>query len=694
MNRMLIALAALALAVPAAAADKKVEDAYAKADSQLAKGRTEEAEKTMEKLVQGTPTAEAHSARARIQLKAGNVEGAAASAAEAVKQSASATPDVKAEALATLATLDLERGSGKDAVAHADEAVKLAPTAANLSVLARAQARTGDTAAVGTAQKAVEAGAQSAAAHEALGQALLAMQRGDEAAAAFRKSLELEPKRASARAGLANALVAGGKAAEAVTEAKKATEDDDKSGEAFAALGTALMAAAPNKEAGWGEAINQAQQGAFLRPRNASVQYAVAKLFEAGGNYDQAAATYRKALEADPGYVPAQLAVLEIESRKGDMAAALPRLQEMIKQQPQNMALQYMLGKLLARAAAAGKGQWTDALEPLEKSAPAMSNVAEAQALLGTAYQMTGQSDDALVAYKKAIQLAPNNLDYRVTYGLLLGINKDYAAGIAELEKVTKSPGYKDAAGWVNLGWVYRNTDPPKAAESAAAYQKALQIDPKNAQAALGLGWAHLTGKQFDPAIEGFNKAIALDSKTSAEAYNGIGWSYFFKKDMAQAKGAAEKAKAAGRNVASLLDNIQKFERGEQVAAEQAMKAVQTEQSNEPDAGTLCNQIQRGSAGARRSAAAQLGHMGRAGSQCLVYAAVNDKDWGVRQMAITSLGSLGSAAGSEACVQLKGIARNNPYSGNVMSSKEEMEAEVKYEDLRRAARAAIAKIGC
>ena len=242
MKRMLIALAALALAVPAVAADKKVEDAVAKAEGQLAKGRTDEAEKTMDKLVQQMPTAEAHAARARVQLRAGNVEGAATSAAEAVKQSASATPDMKADALSTLAQLDLERGSGKDAVAHADEAAKLAPTPGNLAVLARAQARTGDPASVATAQKAVEAGGQQAATHEALGQSMLAMQRGEEAAAAFRKALEIDPKRGSARAGLASALVATGKAADAVTEARKATEDDPRSGEAFAVLGAALLA--------------------------------------------------------------------------------------------------------------------------------------------------------------------------------------------------------------------------------------------------------------------------------------------------------------------------------------------------------------------------------------------------------------------------------------------------------------------
>src|SRR4029450_5106623 len=162
-----------------------------------------------------------------------------------------------------------------------------------------------------------------------------------------------------------------------------------------------------------------------------------------------------------------------------------------------------------------------------------MTSVAEAQALLGGSYQRTGQSDDALAAFKKAVQLAPNNLDYRSSYGLLLGINKDYAAGITELQEVPQSPGYKDVAGWMNLGWVYRNVDPPQALESAAAYQKALQIDPQNAQAGLGLGWAHLTGNQFDPAIEAFTKAMALDPQTAAEAHNGMGRSYFGKKDIA-----------------------------------------------------------------------------------------------------------------------------------------------------------------
>jgi superkiller protein 3 len=688
MNRMLIVMAALTVAVPAAAADKKVEEAYAKADSQLAKGRTEEAEKTMEKLVQQVPTAEAHTYRARLQLKAGNEEGAATSAAEAKKLSGAATPEIKADALATLAVLDLERGSSKDAVTHAQEAATLAGTPANLALLARAQARTGDPAAVATAQKGVEADAQSAAAHEGLGHAMLAMQRGDEAAAAFRKSLELEPKRASARTGLANALIATGKPADAVTEAKKATEDDPKSGEAFATLGTAILAAGtPNRDAAWNEAIAQAQMGAFESPRNAVVQTSVGRLFEQGGNLDQGAMAYRKALESDPGFVPAQLQLLQIESRKGDLTAAIARAKSLAQSQPQNMDVQVTLGKLLAR-----NGDWDAAVVPLGNAAKAMPTSAEVQALAGTAYQFNGQSDDALAAYKKAVQFAPNNNDYRSTYGLLLGLNKQYAEGITELTKVTGTPGYKDAAGWVNLGWLYRNVDPPKANESAQAYQKALQIDPKSSQAALGLAWAQLTAQQYDQAIAAFTKAMELDKANAIVSLNGMGWAHYFKKDMAKAEDLFKQATAAGRGDGRLAEAIKNYrERGEAEIerARQAQIAAQRRESEGGDVDSLCSQL---TGGGGVGAAAKLGTMGKPAVSCLIWGFRNASSMAVQQAAARALGNIGSAA-REACPHLQSIARNNPYETTMMDAKQQ-DLWVRYEDLRRAARNAMGKIGC
>ena len=98
-TRFVLVTAACALLALPVHADKRVDDAVAKAEDQIAKGRTEEAVKTIQKLV-SQPSAEAFIAAARLQLKLGKVEEANASAGSAVQQAASATPEVKAAAYA------------------------------------------------------------------------------------------------------------------------------------------------------------------------------------------------------------------------------------------------------------------------------------------------------------------------------------------------------------------------------------------------------------------------------------------------------------------------------------------------------------------------------------------------------------------------------------------------------------------
>ena len=88
----------------------------------------------------------------------------------------------------------------------------------------------------------------------------------------------------------------------------------------------------------------------------------------------------------------------------------------------------------------------------------------------------------------------------------------------------------------MNLGWLYRNTEPKKIDDSIAAYKKALEINPKEEQAALGMGWSYINQKSWDAAIAAFNKAMQIDPTTAAEANNAIGWSYLFKKDADKAQ--------------------------------------------------------------------------------------------------------------------------------------------------------------
>jgi Flp pilus assembly protein TadD len=684
-----VLLTALAVTATAAYADKRVDDAYARAESQIEKGRPEEAVKTMDKAVNQQPTSpEAHLALARVHWKVGNVEEGATAASKAVELSASAPPAVQADVLATASGLTLLRGAGKEALDQANRAVKAQKTPVSLAALARAQARTQQsTAALQSAQEAVQLGPTVGSAHHALGTALLALRRPAEAEPALRKAVELDPKLTLARSDLALALLAQGKSKEAVDEARKATEADAHSGEAFAVLGTTILAADKNN---WSDAIAQAQQGAFLNPRNPVVQVAVGRIFEAANNFDQATSAYKRALEADPGYVPARSALLKLMVLRGELDAALAEAEKLVKDAPENAEAQLVRGRILLR-----KGEFGEAVSPLEQAAKFDPQNAEAHALLGTAYQYTRESDNALEAYRKAVQLAPQNTDYRSTYGLLLALNKKYDEGVAELKKVVATPGYKEAAAWVNLGWVYRNMEPSNAPESIAAYTRSLEIDPKNEQAALGLGWAHSYQRNYDQAIAAFQKAIQLDPKTAGEALNGIAWSYLFKKDVAQAKVFAEKAKAAGRNDARLLTNIDKFEKG-MAAAEEAEREFREQQQRAqegPDVGTLGAQAMRGNSSGKKNACRQLIRFGQSAVEFLAFAAINDPDLSVREVCIASLGAVGGPARGQ-CRQLQHIATApNPYDQTVMDPKQ-MQLMVQYEDVKRAAKAAVARIGC
>jgi tetratricopeptide (TPR) repeat protein len=680
------AAAAWMVAVPALA-DKKLDDAVARAEQQLQRGHPEEGVKGLQRVAEQTPTAEAYAALARFQWKTGDADGAGKSATKAVELSASAAPAVRSEVLANVSGLTLRRGAGKEALSQAQDAVKAQETPAALAALARAQVRTQqNVAALQTADKAVQAGATSAVAQEAYGEALLASGRNAEAEAAFRKAMQIDPKMAEAQVGLSHALLAQKKAAEAVAEARKATETDPKSGEAFAALGTAILA---ENSKNWNDAIAQAQQGAFVSPSSPVVQVAVGRIFEAGGNLDQAVSSYKRALEADPGFIAARVALVQVQIRKGEYDAALPEAQKLAAEAPDSGDAQLMVGRLLAQ-----KGDFAGAVGPLDKAAKALPGSAEAQALSGLAFVRTRQPDQALVAYKKAVELDPKNLDNRSNYGLLLGMAGKSEEGAAELKKVIATPGYKDVAAYANLGYVYRTAKPPRTEEAIAAYKKALEIDPKNEQVTIGLARSLFNANRFDEAIEMYKKTIQLEPTYAGEADLGIAWSYTFKKDLVQARATLAKAKgelpAGDPRVAQVAQNIDKVEKGQQAEKEAAERAQAEPDVPRDTVGTIGRTLQTGGPSARCGAARDIARFGASAVDHLVYALANDKDWCVREAAIQSLGQIGPAARA-GCPQLQAIARANPYDSTVLERKQ-MEDQAHYEDLRRAARAAIQRI--
>src|SRR4051812_43679828 len=144
MNKWIFMVAAVLVAAPAFA-DKKLDDAVAKAESLADKGKPEEAVKAVQKVAEQANSPDAYLALARIQQRFGTPEEAQASVTKAVELSTSAAPEVKAEALAALSGMARRSGTGRDALANAEAAAAAAPASASaLAALARAQARAKD----------------------------------------------------------------------------------------------------------------------------------------------------------------------------------------------------------------------------------------------------------------------------------------------------------------------------------------------------------------------------------------------------------------------------------------------------------------------------------------------------------------------------------------------------------------------
>jgi tetratricopeptide (TPR) repeat protein len=153
-----------------------------------------------------------------------------------------------------------------------------------------------------------------------------------------------------------------------------------------------------------------------------------------------------------------------------------------------------------------------------------------------------GRIDDAVTAYRNAVQAQPGEALPHQGLGLALEKKRAWQAALAEFLKANElDPGLAEPLR--GAGACYLRLEQPDKAE--AAFRKATQIDHKFPDAQLGLGESLARLKRYDEAIAVLNDGLKFGTKTQPAFYMGIGHTQALRDSLRAAEVALVQAREA-----------------------------------------------------------------------------------------------------------------------------------------------------
>jgi tetratricopeptide (TPR) repeat protein len=200
--------------------------------------------------------------------------------------------------------------------------------------------------------------------HNNLGNALLELDRIDEAIHHYRRALELEPELDDARYNMGVALWKLGRVADAMVQFREVVSRDPEYAAAYNNLGQALLSLGRTEEA-----VGQFRRALELRPSFEVAHYNLGLALAELGRDDEAVEEYRRTLEIEPGFAMAH-------NNLGTIHHARGRLDEAIRHYRRALEID--------------------------------SEIKEAHNNLGQALCSQGREEEAIVHYREALRIDPD----------------------------------------------------------------------------------------------------------------------------------------------------------------------------------------------------------------------------------------------------------------------------------------------
>ena len=314
-----------------------------------------------------------------------------------------------------------------------------------------------------------------------------------------------KPVGLEAKVKLAEMEFLAGRPAEAERQVEEVLKANPRSSDGLILSGRMALARRNGKDA-----VQAFRTVLHDQPDLATVHYLLGQAYQLTGETNLAKESFERAVALYPNQVDAKRSLAVLETRSGRYGQARTRLDELLKQRPDDLdALDMLMTVDLVTKNWSGAEQTLQRLQAAVREHP-LTYMAE-----GRLHQAQGRVERAVAAYERATVLAPNDPDPLLTLVKLEVAQGHLKQGKTRLETlIEKHPEHLYAHGL--LGEVY--TIAGDVSRADAHFEQATRLNPKWLTPWLDWGSLWLGQKRFDQAVQVVNNGLVVNAD-SEELY-------------------------------------------------------------------------------------------------------------------------------------------------------------------------------
>lgn len=381
----------------------------------------------------------------------------------------------------------------------------------------------------------------------------------------------------SAKLRLAALDYMGGRAAEGYAHVDELLKQDPKNVQGLVLGGRFLLL-----EEKTDEAIARLQVATKADPKNDSAHFWLGEAYGARGRAQEARGAYAEALRLNPTYIPAQIALSQINLRAGDADTALNFAQQAVAAAPANPDARAALVWALL-----GQRNVTRAADELKILARDNADASVVHVLQGTLDMVRRDPKAAEKAFAKARLLQPDSADALsgVLASRLAAGNVAGAQGEAD-SAIARAP--NDPATLVVAGRAYLATRQFDKAE--AVLKRAIERDAQRLPAYSLLGQLYVTQRRTEEAIKEFDE-LSKRQTNAVGAHTVVGMLMQASNRRQEAKERYQKVLALDANAAVAANNLawMQVEDGENLDV--ALQLAQTASARLPESAEVSDTL-------------------------------------------------------------------------------------------------------